>query len=376
MKLFEFEAKDILRQYGVAAPRGRVADDPDEAERIAGEMGKPVVLKSQILVSGRGKSGGIVFANDAGEARRVASNLLGSTIKGSPVNRLLVEEKVDIVGQLYASATIDRQARKYVVLASTSGGVDIEEVALTSPERIVRHWVDPAAGFSRHNAEAMTAQFPDLSQADAARFASIIDILYKVTMDYDAELVEINPLARTPSGEFLAADARIVLDDNAIFRHPEFEGRSSKRAEDTPREAEARRQKLAYVDLEGDIGIIGNGAGLVMATMDLVHVFGGRAANFLDMGGGAQADVIKSGLILVMSKPEVKAVLVNILGGITRCDIVAQGIVQGLEESSVKKPIAVRMMGTNEKEGAAILRQAGVNIYPDMETAAAEVLKL
>ena len=376
MKLFEFEAKDILRQYGVAVPRGRVTDDRDEAERIAEEIGKPVVLKSQILVSGRGKSGGIVFADDAGEARRVASNLLGSTIKGSPVNSLLVEEKLDIVEQLYASITIDRQTRRYVILASTSGGVDIEEVALTSPERIVRHCIDSAVGFSRHVAEAMTAQFSDLSQDDAATFASIIDTLYRVTIDYDAELVEINPLARTPSGEFVAADARIILDDNAIFRHPEFEGRSSEREEDSPREAEARRHKLAYVDLEGDIGIIGNGAGLVMATMDLVQVFGGRAANFLDIGGGAQADVIKRGLILVMSKPEVKAVLVNILGGITRCDIVAQGIVQGLEESSVKKPIAVRMMGTNEKEGAAILRQAGVNIYPDMETAAAEVLKL
>jgi len=376
MKLFEFEAKDILRQYGVAVPRGRVTDDRDEAERIAEEIGKPVVLKSQILVSGRGKSGGIVFADDAGEARRVASNLLGSTIKGSPVNSLLVEEKLDIVEQLYASITIDRQTRRYVILASTSGGVDIEEVALTSPERIVRHCIDSAVGFSRHVAEAMTAQFSDLSQDDAATFASIIDTLYRVTIDYDAELVEINPLARTPSGEFVAADARIILDDNAIFRHPEFEGRSSEREEDSPREAEARRQKLAYVDLDGDIGIIGNGAGLVMATMDLVYVFGGRAANFLDIGGGAQADVIKGGLMLVMSKPEVKAVLVNILGGITRCDIVAQGIVQGLEGSSVKKPIAVRMMGTNEKEGAAILRQAGVNIYPDMETAAAEVLKL
>ena len=376
MKLFEFEAKDILRKYGIAAPKGRVAGDPDEAKEIAEEIGKPVVLKSQILVSGRGKSGGIVFANDAGEARRVASDLIGSTIKGSLVSSLLVEEKLDIVEQLYASITIDRQSRRYVVLASTSGGVDIEEVALTSPEKIVRHWIDPAVGFSKHTAESITAQFPDISQDDAAKFASIIDTLYKVTIDYDAELVEINPLARTPSGEFVVADARIIVDDNAIFRHPEFEGRSSERVEDTLREAEARRQKLAYVDLEGDIGIIGNGAGLVMATMDLVHVFGGRAANFLDIGGGAQADVIKRGLMLVMSKPEVKAVLVNILGGITRCDIVAQGIVQGLEESSVKKPIAIRMMGTNEEEGAAILRQAGVNIYPDMETAAAEVMKL
>jgi len=375
MKLFEYEAKNILREYGIAVPKGNVASNSDEAEVIAGEIGKPVVLKSQILVSGRGKAGGIIPVSNAVEAKNTASKLIGSTIKDIVVGSLLVEEELDIVEQLYASITVDRQAKAHVVLASTSGGVDIEEVARTSPDRISQHWIDPASGLSESDAIKIISRF-NINKGDATRFASVISTLYKVTMDYDAELIEINPLVKTSSGEFVAADARIIIDDNAVFRHPEFADRSLQREEDTPREAEARKQNLAYVDLDGDIGIIGNGAGLVMATLDLVQVFGGRPANFLDIGGGAQVEIIKNGVMLVMSKPEVKAVLINILGGITRCDLVAQGVVEGLKESNVKKPIAVRMMGTNEKEGEAILRQAGIGSYSNMEEAAEAVLKL
>ncbi|MBA7683847.1 Succinate--CoA ligase [GDP-forming] subunit beta [subsurface metagenome] len=375
MKLFEFEAKDVLQQYGIATPKGNIASNSDEAEVITKEIGRPVVLKSQVLVSGRGKAGGIIFANDTAEAKKVASNLIGSTIQGSIVRSLLVEEKLNIA-ELYASVAIDRQARRYIVLASTEGGIDIEETALASPDRISRHWVDPTLGFSKHAAESMLAQFSNINQDDVTKFASIIHTLYKVAIDYDAELVEINPLAKTASGEFIAADARIIVDDNALFRHPEFEDRSSARVDDTPLEAEARRQKLAYVDLSGDIGIIGNGAGLVMATLDLVNLFGGKPANFLDVGGGGDADITKRGLLLVMSKLEVKAVLINILGGITRCDIVARGIIDALNEAAVKKPIAVRMIGTNEEKGIQLLHQAGVHVYSDMEEAAEEVLKL
>jgi len=347
MKLFEFEAKNILKQYGMPVPKGNVASSSGEAEVIAREIGKPVVLKSQVLVSGR----------------------------GNVVTSLLVEEKLDVVEQFYASIAIDRQAKTYIVLASTSGGMDIEETALDFPDRISRHWVDPTIGFSELDAIDMVKPL-NISQADATKFASIIGTLYKVTMDYDAELAEINPLAKTPSDEFIAADARIIVDDNALFRHPEFKDRTSIRVDDTPLEAEARKQKLAYVDLSGNIGIIGNGAGLVMATLDLVHLFGGKPANFLDIGGGAQVEIIKGGVMLVMSKPEVKAVLINILGGITRCDIVAQGIVDGLNESAVKKPIAVRLIGTNEEAGARILHQAGVHIYSNMEEAVRQALKL
>ena len=374
MKLFEFEAKNILKRYGIPVPKGKVASNSDEAEVIAGEIGKPVVLKSQVLVSGRGKAGGIIFAENATEARNISSSLIGSSIGGNVVNSLLVEEKLDIAEQFYASITVDRQARAYIVLASTSGGMDIEETARAFPDRISRHWVDPSIGFSEREAIDIVSRL-NTSQDDAAKFASIIGTLYMVTMDSDAELAEINPLAKTTSGEFIAADARIIIDDNALFRHPEFKENGLVRIEDTPREASARKQKLTYVDLDGDIGIIGNGAGLTMATLDLVHVFGGKPANFLDVGGGGNVDVTKRGLLLVMSKPEVRAVLVNILGGITRCDIVAQAIIEGLNESAIKKPIAVRLMGTNEDAGAQILHQAGVHTYSNMEEAVREVLR-
>jgi succinyl-CoA synthetase beta subunit len=375
MELFEFEAKNILQKYGILVPKGNIASKPEEAEKIAKEIGKSAVLKAQILVSSRGKAGGIIFANNATEAKEVASNLMGSTIEGCVVASLLVEEKLDIVEQFYASVAIDRQARTYIVLASISGGVDIEEVAQTSPEKISRYWVDVDAGFSRSVAIGMLSRF-NLNKDDAAKFATIINILYTVAMDYDAELVEINPLAKTPSGEFAAADARMIVDDNAVFQHPEFKDRSLLRAGDTPREVEARKQKLAYVDLDGDIGIAGNGAGLVMATIDLVQLFGGRPGNFLDLGGGSPAQSAKQGTMLVMAKPEIKAVLINILGGITRCDVVARAIVDVLNESPIKKPIVVRMVGTNEEEGIQILRQAGVHVYSNLEEAVKQVLRL
>ena len=375
MKLFEYEAKDLLKRNGILVPLGYVAYSLEEAEDTARGLGKSVVLKSQVLVSGRGKAGGIRVASDATEARSIASDLIGSAIKGYRVDSLLVEEKLDIVEQLYASITIDRQAKAYVVLASTSGGVDIEEIAQTSPDAISRYWVDPDAGFSIDDAVEMLSPF-SMNDEDRSKFASVISILYKVAIEHDAELVEINPLVKISSGELIAADARLIADDNALFRNPVFREKSFRRGEDTPREAEAKKQNLAYVDLDGDIGIIGNGAGLVMSTIDLVQLFGGRPGNFLDIGGGAQTEIIKRGVILVMSKPEVRAVLINILGGITRCDIVAQGIIEGLNDSSIKKPIAVRLMGTNEEEGSRILHQAGINTYPSMEEAVVEVLKL
>ncbi len=376
MNLFEFEAKNVLLKYGIATPRGSIAGNPDEAAAIAREIGGPVVLKSQILVSGRGKAGGIIFADDAAEAKQVAANLIGSTIKESIVSSLLVEEKLNIVEQFYASVAVDRQARGYIVLASTEGGIDIEQLAQAAPDRISRHRVDPALGFSEPAAASIMAHFASLNQGDAARVGAILHTLYGVAMDYDAELVELNPLVKTASGEFIACDARMIIDDNALFRHPEFEGRSSVRVDDTPLEAEARKQNLAYVDLSGDIGIVGNGAGLVMATLDLVNLFGGQPANFLDVGGGGDVGITKRGLLLVMSKPGVKGVLVNILGGITRCDVVAQAVIEALDESTVKKPIAVRMMGTNEVEGKQMLQQAGINSYPSMEQAVQEILKV
>lgn len=374
MKLFEYEAKRLLKQRGIPVPQGEPASQPNEAEAIAKRIGKPVVLKSQILVSGRGKAGGIKFGDDATSARKMAAGLLGTTIKGCAVNSVLVEEKLDIVAQFYAAVTIDRQARQYIVLAATSGGVDIEEVAQTSPEKIARHWVDPLTGFSQSDALALLRRF-NINQQDAARFAAIINTLYQAAMDYDAELVELNPLVKTAAGELIAADSRIIIDDNALFRHPEFKERSLVRADDTPLEAEARKQKLAYVDLEGNIGIVGNGAGLVMATIDLVQTMGGKPGNFLDAGGGGNIEITKKGILLVMSKPQIKKVLVNVLGGITRCDVVAEAVVQALKESSGKKPVVVRLMGTNEEAGAQILKQVGITSYRDMEEAVGAVVK-
>ena len=375
MKLFEYEAKKILKEYGIPIPRGDTATNPNKAEAIAREIGKPVVLKSQILVSGRGKAGGIKFADDVGEAKQIASDLLGRTIKGCVVTSLLVEEKLDIVEQFYTSITIDRQAKKYIVLASTSGGVDIEEVAQTSPDKIARHWIEPSAGFNQSDALAMLSRF-HLNKDIATKLADTIATLYQVVMECDAELVELNPLVRTSSGELVAADSRIIIDDNAIFRHAEFKERSLLRTDDTPSEAKARKQGLAYVDLDGDIGIVGNGAGLVMATIDLVQTMGGRPGNFLDIGGGGNTEITKMGIMLVMSKPEVKAVLVNVLGGITRCDVVAEAIARALKESRTKKPVVVRLIGTNEEEGVRILEQAGIKSYRDMEEAVSEVIKI
>ena len=417
MKLFEFEAKEILRRCGLDTPRGTIARSPAAAVAIANELGTPVVLKAQVLVSGRGKAGGIAFAEGAHGAAGAASRLLGSTVKDCRVDTLLVEEKLDIAEQFYASVIIDRQARRYVALASADGGVDIEQVAAESATAIVRHRIDPDAGFGQDEAEWLVERIPRISQhmvqsvrdkkvdsylrEDVAAIGSVLTALYRLATEYDAELVEINPLVRVAArgsaggcppaggtvghghaaasfaaGTFVAADARIILDDNALFRHPEFADRALARADDTPMEAEARKQDITYVDLSGDIGIVGNGAGLVMATMDLIRFHGGEPANFLDIGGGAAADVIRKGLTFVMSKPEVKAVLVNVLGGITRCDDVARGVIEALHGTGINKPIAIRMMGTNESEGTLMLEQAGVAVHADMEAAASEIMRL
>ena len=374
MKLLEFEAKAILREYGLRVSPGRVATTPEEAELIAREIGRPVVLKAQIPVAGRGKAGGILFASGPAEAAEMAARLIGSTIKESLVSQLLVEEALEIESEYYLSVTVDRVVKRYAVLASTAGGVDIEQVALVSPERLARYWTDPASGFGEEKAREMLGQF-DLSDDVAGELASVLATLFSAAMDKDAELVELNPLVRTTSAEFVAADARMIVDDNALFRHEEFAGRSLTREDETSLESEARKQSLAYVDLPGDTGVVGNGAGLVMATVDLVHHFGGSPANFLDIGGGGDVDITRRGLLLVLSKPEVKGVVVNIFGGITRCDLVAQAVVEARREAAVVKPIAVSMMGTNEAEGKRMLDEAGVMNFPTMEEAVQGILK-
>jgi len=373
MRLFEFEAKNVLSKYNIPVPQGDITASSALAARIAQKLNGAVVLKSQILVSSRGKAGGIMFAADATEARKKAQELIGSTIRGSRVDKLLVEQRLDIARELYASVAIDRSLKRYVVLASTQGGIDIEEVARAAPEKILRHMVEPLSGFTGKDAAQMLGGL-GLSQEDSAEFAGILAAMYQLAMDCDAELVEINPLVKTTEGSFAAADARIIIDDNAIFRHPEFEDKGLTRSDDTPLEAEARRRGFAYVELDGDIGIIGNGAGLVMATLDLVHLFGGKPANFLDIGGGARPEIVREALRLVMAKAGIGAVLINILGGITRCDLVAQGIIEAIKGPETRVPMAVRMMGTNEEDGARMLREAGIDSYPNLEEAIKKVL--
>jgi len=374
VKLLEYEAKRVVQEYSIPVPRGDIATTALEAEALARDIGRMVVLKAQIPVSGRGKAGGILFADGPDRAREVAQGLLGSTIKECPVTSLLVEEQLDITEQYYLSIAVDGLAKSYVVLASTEGGVDIEQVARTTPDKIARCWVDPISGFAQAKASEMLSGF-NLSSRTTDRLAQILVTLFSITLEKDAGLVELNPLVQTSSGEFIAADARIIIDDNALFRHPEFAAHNLAE-EATPREIEAKRQGLAYVDLSGDTGVVTNGAGLAMSTVDMVHYFGGSPANFLDIGGGGNVEITKKGLLLVLSKPEVKGVVVNIFGGITRCDLVAQAVVEAISESSVKKPVAVSLMGTNQEEGQQILSEAGVVSFPGMEEAVVGILKM
>ena len=374
MKLLEYEAKRVVRDYSIPVPRGDIATTALEAEALARDIGRPVALKAQIPVSGRGKAGGILFADGPDRAREVAQGLLGSTIKECLVSNLLVEEQLDITEQYYLSITVDSLAKSYVILASTEGGVDIEQVARGTPDKISRCWVDPLSGFTHAEASEMLHGF-NLDSRTTDQLARILVTLFSITLDKDAGLVELNPLVRISSGESIAADARIIIDDNALFRHPEFAGHNLAE-EATPREIEARRQGLAYVDLSGDTGVVTNGAGLAMATVDMVNYFGGSPANFLDIGGGGDVEITKKGLLLVLSKPEVKGVVVNIFGGITRCDLVAQAVVEAVSEADVKKPVAVSLMGTNQEEGQRILSEAGVVSFPGMEEAVAGILEM
>jgi succinyl-CoA synthetase beta subunit len=374
LKLLEYEAKKIVREYGIPVPQGDVVTTTSQAESLTNDIGRPVALKAQIAVSGRGKAGGILFADGPKRAGEVACNLLGSTIKESLVGSLLVEEQLDITEQYYLSIAVDGSTKSYVVLFSSEGGVDIEQVSRTSPDKIKRYQTEPLSGFTQSEASNMLRDF-DLDDGVTNHLAQVLLKLYSVAMEMDASLVELNPLVRTSAGEIIAADARMIIDDNALFRHPEFEGHSLVE-EATLREIEAKGQGLAYVDLDGDTGVVTNGAGLAMATVDMVDYFGGRPANFLDIGGGGNVEITKKGMLLVLSKPEVKGVVVNVFGGITRCDLVASAVVEAVNEADVAKPVVARLMGTNQEEGQQILLEAGVTTCPSMEEAVAGILRM
>ena len=353
MDLFEYQGKQLLARFGVPVSPGEAVDTVDDAVAASERLGYPVVVKAQVQVGGRGKAGGIKLANSADETRQHASNILGMDIKGHVVGRLWIEKASEIVEEYYASFTLDRAAKKHLGMVSAKGGVDIEQVAEEDPAAIARVHVDPLVGIEDYHARQLVFG-ARLNPAARSGAIAILKSLYRAFVELDADLVEVNPLILRPDGSVHALDAKVSLDDNAAYRHPDFEALRSLSALD-PRERMARERGLNYIGLDGEVGIIGNGAGLVMSTLDVVNQAGGKAANFLDVGGGAGAKTISNALEVITSDPNVRSVLINIFGGITRCDLVAQGILDGFGSIDVKVPVVVRLDGTSAEEGRAIL---------------------
>ena len=366
MDLFEYQGKELLRKFEVPVPEGRVAETPEEAAEAAKGLGGKVVVKAQVQVGGRGKAGGIKLAETPEEAQEVASQILGMDIKGHTVKRVLVERAGDIKAEYYFSFLLDRSARKFLGMMSAKGGVDIEEVADTDPDAIARIHVDPLAGISDFHARRLV--FGSKIDPEARKEAiAMIPKLYRAFVELDASLVEINPMVLTGEGRVVALDAKVSLDESASYRHPHFD--ELKAAHDIPeQERFAKERGLNFIKLDGDVGIIGNGAGLVMSTLDVVKAAGGEPANFLDVGGGAGAELLASAIEVITSNPEVKSVLVNIFGGITRCDLVAEGILAALEKLDVKVPIVVRLDGTNAEQGRKMLADAPHPMLQSNET--------
>jgi succinyl-CoA synthetase beta subunit len=377
MDLLEYQGKQLFARHGLAVSPGRVVTTVEEAVAAANEVGYPVVVKAQVLIGGRGKAGGVKLAADEAQAREHAGNILGLDIHGHTVRTLWIEHASDIATEYYASVLLDRSAKQPLVMFSTEGGVDIEEVAECTPEKLVRHHVDALAGLSREEAVRIaTAGGADVDVVEGV--ADALTALYEVWLEEDATLAEINPLIVTPERQVKALDAKVSLDGNALYRHPENQGLSDVENED-PIERRAKEQGVQYVALDGDIGILGNGAGLVMSTLDVVAQAGGRPANFLDAGGGSDAAKIKQAVELILSNERVRAVLFNIFGGITRCDEVARGLIAAFGEVKPTVPFVVRLDGTNDKQGRELLAQVALpNVHPaaTMNEAAAKVVAL
>jgi succinyl-CoA synthetase beta subunit len=356
MKLHEYQSKLIFAEYGVPIPKGRVAATAVEAKQIAEELGGRVIVKSQVLVGGRGKAGGIRLAKNAAEVEELATQILGMEIKGLPVRKVLVDEAANIESEIYLGITNDRAARRPVMMASSEGGVDIEEVARVTPDKIIKVHIDPLLGLQGYQARDLAAGI-DLPRQHWKSFGKIAVGLWKAYQTSDATLAEINPLVITAEGQLQAVDGKMVLDDNALFRHPDL---AEKRDLDVEAEAEieARKYGLSFIKLDGDIGCMVNGAGLAMTTMDVIKLFGGEPANFLDIGGGANAEKVAAAFRIILSDKNIKAVLINIFGGITRGDEVARGILAAMEEVKPDVPMVVRLVGTNAEEGRQLLADA------------------
>lgn len=376
MNIHEYQAKEIFKKYGIPVPPGGdVAATAAEAEEIAAKIGGPVVVKAQVHSGGRGKAGGVKLAADAKEARATAEKILELTIQGLPVRKVLVAPALDIEHEYYMSVVLDRDAGLPLVMLSREGGVEIEEVAKTNPEALHKFHFDPIRGLRPFEALDLAMKIePDPKVA--RQIASVLQNLAVATVAVDSSLAEINPLILTPEGKILALDAKINLDDNALFRHPELVEMRDPDTE-TAADVKAREIGLSFIPLEGSIGCIVNGAGLAMATMDLVKHFGGEPANFLDIGGSSDPQKVVTAIEIIASDPNVKAILFNIFGGITRCDDVARGLVQAVEQTSVDLPIVIRLVGTNEKEGRKILESvSGLTPAETMDEAVQAVVAL
>jgi succinyl-CoA synthetase beta subunit len=374
MKIHEYQARKIFRDHGLPVPPERVAETPEEAAAAAGDLGGPVVIKAQVHVGGRGKAGGVKLASDPAGARAAAGAILGMDIKGLEVGRVLIAPAVDIEHEAYVGIVVDRASRRPVLMVSAAGGVDIEEVARETPEKIRKVAIDPRYGLLHHQAMALGfALYDDVSRARAA--ARVFAGLYDAFLACDASLAEVNPLVVTGQGELLAIDAKMNLDDNALFRHPELEQLRDPSSE-APAETMAREKGLSYVKLDGDVGCIVNGAGLAMATMDLIKYYGAEPANFLDIGGSSNPEKVVNAMRIILSDPNVKAILFNIFGGITRCDDVANGIVAALKQLEVDVPIVIRLTGTNEKEALEILASVELPATNSMDEVVQKAIEL
>jgi len=383
MKIHEYQAKEILKSYGVPVPKGRVAETPAEARKIAEEIGrKPIVVKAQIHAGGRGKGGGVRVVNHPEEAEKASKEILGMTLvtpqtgpTGRLVRKVLIEEGVEIKEELYLGVVIDRSMTCPVVMASREGGVEIEKVAAESPEKIVKEWIDPTTGFRPFQANKIGYGL-GLEPGQISKMRNILFGLYKAFYEKDCLLAEINPLVLTQSGDFIALDAKMNFDDNGLFRHKEI-GALRDLNEEAPLEVEASRHNLNYIKLDGNVGCMVNGAGLAMATMDIIKLAGAEPANFLDVGGGATVEMVKNGFKILMSDPNVKVVFINIFGGILRCDTLAKGVLEAVSEVNVNVPVVVRLEGTNVEEGRRILRESGLNftVASGMQEGAEKVLE-
>jgi succinyl-CoA synthetase beta subunit len=363
LKVHEYQAKEIFKRGGVSVPVNYVADTPEEAENATRKINKPVTLKSQILVGGRGKAGGIKFAYNPSEAFQIAESLFGTQIRGENVEKVLVEEKIDIQSEFYISVAIDRSYKKPLIMASSEGGVDIEDVAIKTPEKIFKFHVEPLEEFLPYQSREIARKMGVPSNL-ISKMGVVIWKLYQIFVKFDAYLAEINPLVLTTEG-LIAVDAKLDLDDDALYRHQNL--------------IQLRKEppdEFAYVKLDGDIAVIGNGAGLTLSGMDLLKLYGGKPATFLDIGGGASQENISRALNLVIYNPNVKVVFLNVLGGITRADDVARGVIAVIEESERQIPLVIRLTGTNEQEGQRILTEAGIKFEISMEDAARKAVEI